>query len=294
MLPITCRSPEGCSLVRWGTGDRDSETDQVEFANRSPVVLVSNYSYLEKLPTIGACRKGYFVVDDDISTPLHVGTERSPQRLRQVIERLFRDGSVVAQLDGTTRQIFPIGITNAEGEALRAWVMREKAISTIEIGLAYGISALFIFEGLLANGVSNACHVVLDPHQQGFANCGLQVLNEAGVGELVEHHARDSEIALPQLLAEGRQFDFAFVDGNHRFDGVFVDLIYLGKLVRPGGIIFLDDYQLQSVSRAVSFCRNNLAWTVEEASPNDELHQWVVLRTPLVPLQRSYDHFVEF
>jgi len=223
------------------------------------------------------------------------GKNPSPQRLHQVIERLLREGNVVAQMDGSTRQVFPIGITRAEGESLRAWVIREQAMCTIEIGLAYGISALFICAGLLANGVSNARHVVLDPHQEtGFANCGLQLLNEAGVADLVEHQAKESEIILPQFLAEGRRFDLAFVDGNHRFDGVFVDLRYLGQIVRPGGIIFLDDYQLRSVSRAVSFYTNNLGWTVEEVSPDDDLHRWVVLRTALTPLQRPYDHYVDF
>jgi hypothetical protein len=28
------------------------------------------------------------------------------------------------------------------------------------------------------------------------------------------------------------------------FDGVFLDLIYLGRLVCAGGILFVDDYQL--------------------------------------------------
>jgi hypothetical protein len=99
---------------------------------------------------------------------------------------------------------------------------------------------------------------------------------------------------LPRLVAEGRRFDLAFVDGNHRFDAVLLDLVYLGRLVRGGGIVFLDDYQLPAVARAVSFCTTNLGWTLEEVSPADELHQWAVLRTPEVPLERRFDHFVEF
>ena len=89
-------------------------------------------------------------------------------------------------------------------------------------------------------------------------------------------------------------FDLAFVDGNHRFDGVFVDLFYLGRLVRPGGIVFLDDYQLPGVARAASFFTSNLGWTFEEISPADALHQWAVLRTSAVPDTRSFDHFVAF
>jgi predicted O-methyltransferase YrrM len=148
---------------------------------------------------------------------------------------------------------------------------------------------------LLANDDPGARHVVVDPYQSTrFANCAFQFIDEAGVAELVEYHPEESEIVLPRFLAESRSFDLAFVDGNHRFDGVFLDLIYLGRLVRAGGIIFVDDYQLPSVARAVSFCTTNLGWTVEEVSTDDDLHHWAVLRTTHVPPQRPFDHYVEF
>ncbi|CAM5268136.1 class I SAM-dependent methyltransferase [Streptomyces fumanus] len=35
--------------------------------------------------------------------------------------------------------------------------------------------------------------------------------------------------------------DAAFVDGSHHFHNVFVDLHFLGEIVRPGGIVLLDD-----------------------------------------------------
>jgi hypothetical protein len=73
-------------------------------------------------------------------------------------------------------------------------------------------------------------------------------------------------IALPQFLKEGCQFDLAF-DGNHRFDAVFLALYYLGHLVRKGGIIILDDYNLPSIERAAAFFVNNLEWKIEEKSP---------------------------
>ena len=111
---------------------------------------------------------------------------------------------------------------------------------------------------------------------------------------LVELHPEESQLVLPRLVAEGRSFDLAFVDGNHRFDGVFLDLVYLGRLVRGGGIVFLDDYQLPAVARAVLFCTTNLGWTLEEVSPPDALHQWAVLRTPETPPERRFDHFIEF
>jgi predicted O-methyltransferase YrrM len=53
-------------------------------------------------------------------------------------------------------------VTGAEGEALRDRVVEEGASRTIEIGLAYGVSTLFICEGLLASGDGEAHHVALD------------------------------------------------------------------------------------------------------------------------------------
>jgi predicted O-methyltransferase YrrM len=102
--------------------------------------------------------------------------------------------------------------------------MREAAQDTIEVGLGYAVSTLFICDGLLRSGASSPRHVAIDPLQESrFANCGLQLLADAGVLDIVEHVPAASEIALPRLLAQDACFDLAFVDGNHRFDAVFVD-----------------------------------------------------------------------
>jgi predicted O-methyltransferase YrrM len=226
-------------------------------------------------------------------SPANLSDRRA--RLRQVIERLVGDGTVVARSDGTVHHLAPVAISPVEGEALRGWVTREGATRTIEIGLGYGLSALFVCEGLLGSGDPAASHVVVDPYQAArFGNCGLQVLEDAGVAWMVEHHAEESQLALPRFLAEGRRFDLAFVDGNHRFDRVFVDLAYLGRLLRPGAIVLLDDYQLPAIARAARFFVTNLDWTLEAVSPADELHQWAALRTSAAPDTRSFDHFVEF
>jgi predicted O-methyltransferase YrrM len=225
-------------------------------------------------------------------SPVKPRTYIAVSRVRDVIERLVREGTVVATSDGTLHTVFPVAASPAEGEALRSWIVREGATRTVEIGLGYGVSALYACDGLLANGGTEARHVVIDPHQaMRFAGCGLQLLAEAGVADLVEHHAEESQIALPRFLAEGQVFDLAFVDGNHRFDGVFLDLVYLGRLLRPGGIAILDDYQLPAVQRAAAFCVTNLDWTLEEVSAPAE---WAVLRISRRPDARPFDHFVDF
>lgn len=217
------------------------------------------------------------------------------QQVRRVIERLVLDGTVAARSDSSVHDVFPVAASAAEGETLREWITRERASRTIEIGLGYGVSALFACEGLLLNGDPLALHAVVDPYQATrFANCGLQSLEEAGLTPIVEYHSEESQIALPRFLSESRSFDLAFVDGNHRFDRVFLDLAYLGRLVRPGGIVFVDDYQLPAVVRAASFFLTNLGWTLEEISAPDDLHQWAVLRTAHTPDTRPFDYYVDF
>lgn len=100
---------------------------------------------------------------------------------------------------------------------------------------------------------------------------------------------------MPRLLAEGRRFDFAFLDGNHRFEGVFLDLIYSGRLLKEGGIVFVDDTQLPGVRRAVDFCIANLGWIVEDEGTEGDLHAWMVVRTGSHDaFARPYTELVDF
>jgi predicted O-methyltransferase YrrM len=212
-----------------------------------------------------------------------------------VLERLRRERSVVARTDGSIHNLDPVAIGAEEGEALARWVRDERAGRTLEVGLGYAVSTLYICGALVDSREPAARHVALDPYQTArFSGCGVQLLEDAGVRQLVDLVEEESQLALPRFVAERRRFDLAFVDGNHLFDGVFLDLVYLGRLVRPGGIVFVDDCQLPAVARAVSFVVKNLAWRGEDGSTADPDHHWLVLRTADAPVERSFDHFVDF
>jgi predicted O-methyltransferase YrrM len=225
----------------------------------------------------------------------------STKRVREVRERIVAAGNIVARADGRSRELFPVAIGIEEGSALRKWVRKEGALRTLETGLGYAISTLFICEGLLANGPDGR-HVATDPyqfsglpmHRTTYVGVGLQILEEAGVRDRVEFYAEESQIVLPRLLADGRRFDLAFLDGNHRFEGVFLDLVYSGRLLKEGGIVFVDDIQLASVRRAVDFCVANLGWVTEDGG-KEGIHEWLVLRTgPRDAFLRPFAEFVDF
>jgi len=133
----------------------------------------------------------------------------------------------------------------------------------IEIGLAYGSSALAIAEALVASGSNEARHVIVDAYQStstipdGLAITGARL---AGLCSLVEER---SQLALPSLLGDGFVADAAFVDGSHIFHNVFVDLFYLRELVRPGGLVILDDCSYLSVATAARYFEVNTGWEPE-------------------------------
>ena len=65
-----------------------------------------------------------------------------------------------------------------------------------------------------------------------------------------------SESALPLLaLVEGVELDAGFIDGNHGWPAVFVDFCYLNRMLRPGGLLFVDDVQIYAVAQLVCLLR---------------------------------------
>ncbi len=205
-------------------------------------------------------------------------------RVRAVREDLFATGIVIGPR-GEAQELFPVAIGLREGLALRDLVRDEQASKTLETGLGYAIATLFICEALLQNG-GDIRHMAADPyqlkslpmHRTKYAGIGLHILERAGVRDLVEFYDEESQIVLPRLLAQKRRFDVAFLDGNHRFEGVFLDLVYCGRLLNEGGVVFVDDTQLPGVRHAVDFCVANLGWRIEDGG-EEGAHQWLVVRT---------------
>ena len=154
-----------------------------------------------------------------------------------------------------------VALPAADGDVLRDMLVAHGAHAVIEVGLAYGSSALAIAEALCSTGEPDVSHVVIDPFQAtAYDNVGWNVLTAAGLATQTTFIQEASSIALARLASDGFTADAAFVDGSHRFHEVFVDLYYLRKLVRPGGLIILDDAAFPSVAAALRYFDLNLGW----------------------------------
>jgi predicted O-methyltransferase YrrM len=154
-----------------------------------------------------------------------------------------------------------VALPAADGDILRDTLVAHSARSVIEIGLAYGSSALAIGEALCSFESGNVSHIVIDPFQRAaYDNVGWDALIAARLADHTTFIGEPSSIALARLAASGQTADAAFVDGSHRFHEVFVDLYFLRKLVRPGGLIILDDANWPSVATALRYFDLNLGW----------------------------------
>jgi predicted O-methyltransferase YrrM len=183
-----------------------------------------------------------------------------------VVEAIYARGSTLDE-DGNAVELVPHSVDRVQGQAMRDLAIAEGAEYTIEVGLALGMSALFLCQAVLSSG---GRHTAIDPFQrESWNGAGLKTLRDAGVEELVDVIEEESQLALPRLVAEGRRFDFAFVDGDHRFEGVFLDMYYMTRLVKPGGLVVVDDMWMPAVRTAVAYVEKNLGLTLEpDALPN--------------------------
>ena len=56
----------------------------------------------------------------------------------------------------------------------------------------------------------------------------------------MDSHLPQTKTAVSELFA-GSKIDFAFIDGDHSYEGVKADFLQYGPLVRPGGVIAFHD-----------------------------------------------------
>jgi predicted O-methyltransferase YrrM len=187
-----------------------------------------------------------------------------------------------------------VTVPEADCDAIRDTLIAEKATTVIEIGLAYARSALAIGEALVSAGGEKPRHLVFDPFQEsGYRNAGWDSIRAAGLDRICELSFEPSQIALPRLVTDGFVADAAFVDGSHHFHNVFVDMYFLWKLVRPGGLVILDDYHWPSVGTAARYYETNLGWepVLSEGGGRQRVR---VLRLPDPPFEPGFDEFVPF
>lgn len=85
-----------------------------------------------------------------------------------------------------------------------------------------------------------------------------------------------SQDALPTMQSK---FDFAFIDGDHGFPVAILDYYFMGKLLRPGGIMAVDDTHLWTGDIITKFMMTDTQWEFLSESGKTTLFR---LKSPFV------------
>lgn len=206
-----------------------------------------------------------------------------------VLDRIYAEEYLPSMDGGATFPCFPVGLTRRPGEGLAALIRAEGVGSTVEVGMALGLSTLWIMQGC------DGPHVAIDPSQRTtWLGAGLRAVREAGLEERLTLLEQDSRLALPAMVADGTAFDFAFIDGVHRFEYVFLDVCYALRLVRPGGLVVLDDRWMPAVRAAADYAVRNLGVGLEAMDDPEADRRMIVLRRPENDFVPAWDGFEAF
>lgn len=217
-----------------------------------------------------------------------MGHDELLRRVREARARLHQEGP--ARTRPFENDFERVSLPEEACNTLRDVLISVNASAVVEIGLAYGNSALAIAEAILSSNPEGAYHVVIDPFQLSeYFNVGWELMCASGLETISRLMPEPSSVALPRLLESELTVHAGFVDGSHRFHEVFLDLYYLRKLVKPGGLVILDDVSLPSVSTAVRYYETNLGWQCVQLG--DRLGVWRLPETPFEPAFTDFKPF---
>ena len=155
-----------------------------------------------------------------------------------VIKVGTREPEVLARLREETAALPQHGMQIApeEGAFLAMLVELTGARRCIEIGTFTGYSSTAVALALPEDGQLVCCDV-----SEEWTSLASRYWHEAGVAGKVDLRVAPAVETLDRLLADGEEasYDFAFVDADKTgYDGYYERLL---RLVRPGGLIALDN-----------------------------------------------------
>jgi predicted O-methyltransferase YrrM len=171
-----------------------------------------------------------------------------------VIDEMYRSRAIECS-DGSKRPM-NVYIPREEGDYLYSLIRYLLPQCTIEIGMANGLSTLFMAAALRDNGVGR--HIAIDPFQSSdWAGAGVTALRCAGLNEFVQLVEKPSHQALPELEQSGFLAQFVFIDGNHLFDYILSDFLCCDRILEVGGLVAFDDSDWPASTQVIRYVLAN-------------------------------------
>ena len=133
-----------------------------------------------------------------------------------VIDEIESSGLTILP-DGTRVPIHS-NIGPESGKVIRQAIEATRPQMGLEVGLAFGMSTLYILDAMQLRGEGQL--IGMDPaqHDATWRGGGLYNVQRAGFGHQYVFHEEPSQVVLPRLAAADTRIQFAFIDGWHTFD----------------------------------------------------------------------------
>ena len=177
------------------------------------------------------------------------------------------------------------------GKVIERAIAATRPRTALEVGLAFGISTLYILDAMRLHGGGTL--IGMDPaqHDATWRGGGLHNVERAGFRNQYLFHEQPSQIVLPRLAVAGTRIQFAFIDGWHTFDHTLVDFFFVDRMLDVGGIVVIDDVGYPSIRRLCHFILSNREYTTIDfagyPSKNFRTRLKRLTKTALHPLVRD-------
>lgn len=123
------------------------------------------------------------------------------------------------------------------GDMMRAFSgFKDKPTRCLEIGVFEGGSALLFFAHILTH--PDSMYVGIDDNLRDVAAENLSVY-----GNRAKLIPGDSTEVMPGMVRAGYTFDMVYIDGCHHVNYALRDIDLSFRMLSPGGVILVDDYE---------------------------------------------------
>ena len=200
----------------------------------------------------------------------HKNSEKDPDYTKKFLELMLKHYVVFTPTNHY--RILRSHTRENEHNEIRKALKATKAKQTLEVGFAYGSSALVFAEHHQRAKNTGISHTIIDPNQFGkgegnWEGIGAENLKRVGFvrnrnWRLVEDSSTNALPALLKKFGKG-WLDVALIDGWHLFDYTLIDIFYCLEMVRVGGYLIVDDKNQRAIKAVAKYINESYSHVLD-------------------------------
>jgi predicted O-methyltransferase YrrM len=120
----------------------------------------------------------------------------------------------------------------------------ESQLNFLEIGVFEGKTSCWLMDNILSiESIHNSKGMLhcIDPYITKNGEYNLR----QHLGDVIFYRAPSGEVLIDLIKGKVFNFDFVYVDGDHNACNLLEDLLLSWKLLKVGGIMLIDDYEME-------------------------------------------------